>query len=108
MVFSIFSDAPTCVSHYAKGRTFEELPEKKLWRTCDLSTFEPHERIIALADFMAVRDKLGTIKQRHADLVKRYGESRFLDRNLEIAKGLKREFEERTGKKLYRVAGVKD
>jgi bis(5'-nucleosidyl)-tetraphosphatase len=100
--------APTCISHYIKGRSFEELPEKKLWRSCDLTTFEPHERIIALADFMAVREKKGTVKQRHADLVERYGKSRFLDRSLEIARGLKREFEKRTGKKLYRVAGVKD
>jgi putative nucleotidyltransferase with HDIG domain len=100
--------APTCISHYSKGRSYEELPEKKLWRSCDLSTFEPHERIVALADFMAVRESKGTIKQRHADLAKRYGPSPFVDRSLEIARGLKREFEERTGKKLYKVARVKD
>jgi 8-oxo-dGTP pyrophosphatase MutT (NUDIX family) len=96
--------APTCISHYTKGRPFEELPREELWRSCDLSTFEPHEKIVALADYLAVRERKGTIEQRHADLVARYGASRFLDRGREIALGLKREFEERSGRELYAVA----
>jgi len=98
--------APTCISHYTKGRGFDEVPNEELWRACDLSTFEPHERIVALADFMAVREKKGTIDERHADLVERYGGGEFLDGSLAIARRLKREFEERSGRDLYEVVGV--
>jgi bis(5'-nucleosidyl)-tetraphosphatase len=98
--------APTCISHYTKGRRFEDLPREELWRACDLSTFEPHERIVALADYLAVRERKGTIEERHADLVARYGASGFLDRGRAIALDLKREFEERSGRDLYEIAGI--
>jgi hypothetical protein len=38
--------------------------------------------------------------------VSRYGASGFLDRGRAIALGLKREFEQRTGRDLYEVAGI--
>ena len=98
--------APTCISHFTKGRSHTEVPRDELWRACDLATFEPHERIVALADFLAVHETRGTIEQRHEDLTRRYGASPFLDQSLAIARALKDEFEKRTGKQLYEVAGV--
>jgi len=103
--------APTCLSHYTKGRSRKEMTGESdildaMWSCCDLETFEPEERIVALADFLAVRDTKGTIKQRHADLVKRYGPSEFLDGSRAAAKRIRREFEERTGLHLYEVAGI--
>ena len=85
--------APTCISHYSKGRPRTSFPEAdeyadELWRSCDLATLTPEERIIALADFMAVGDTKGTIEERHADLVARYGASPFIDESLVIARGL--------------------
>jgi len=86
-------NAPTCISHFTKGRPRESFPADDayaddLWRSCDLSAMTPEERIIALADFMAVGDTKGTIEQRHADLVARYGASPFIDESLAIARGL--------------------
>jgi len=103
--------APACLSHYTKGRSRKKMPGEPevldaMWRCCDLESFPADERIVALADFMAVRDTKGTIKQRHADLARRYGESEFLDGSRAAAKGIRREFEERTGLILYEVAGI--
>ena len=94
--------APTCISHATKGRRGDE----ECARACDLSTFEKHERIVALTDFLAVRESKGTIEQRHADLVARYGASRWIDEARDIACGLKDEFERDTGLDLYEVAGI--
>jgi bis(5'-nucleosidyl)-tetraphosphatase len=103
--------APCCLSHYTKGRQRDEMTGDaalldEMWRCCDLSTFSPEERIVALADFMAVGEKKGTIDERHADLVARYGASAFLDGSRAAATRIRAEFEERTGLDLYRVAGI--
>jgi len=95
--------APPCISHYTKGRPRDECGPMadELWRACDLSTFEPFERLVALADFMAAGDRRVTIDERHADLCERYGRSPFIDGSLEIARRLKEEWEDRTGLGLY-------
>lgn len=103
--------APTCISHYTKGRARDAItgePEvlDAMWTCCDLSTFPAEERIVALADFLAVRDTKGTIKARYNDLVERYGSSEFLDGSRAAAKAIRREFEERTGLRLYEVVGI--
>jgi len=93
--------APTCISHFTKGRPRTSFPEADnyaddLWRSCDLTTLTPEERIIALADFMAIGDTKGTIEQRHADLTTRYGASPFIDESLAIARQLRDEIELRS------------
>ncbi len=93
--------APICISHFTKGRPRESFPADDayadaLWRSCDLTTLTPEERIIALADFMAVGDTRGTIEQRHADLTARYGASPFIDESLAIARQLRDEIELRS------------
>lgn len=95
--------APTCISHATKGRDGDE----ECSRACDLSTFETHERIVALADFLAVQESKGTIEQRYDDLVKRYGASRFIDEARDIAQRLRAEFEQHTGRDLYEVTGIR-
>ncbi|MEM8884469.1 MAG: NUDIX domain-containing protein [Planctomycetota bacterium] len=99
--------APTCISHFVKGRSFEEIGDRELWSACDLSSFEPHERVVALADYMALRESKGTLEQRHADLIARYGASDLLDGGYRAAHALKEEFERVSGRDLYDVAGVR-
>ena len=94
--------APTCISHATKGRAGDE----ECSRACDLSTFETFEHIVALADFLAVQEKKGTIEQRYDDLVARYGASRFIDEARDIAVHLRAEFEQQTGRDLYEVTGI--
>jgi len=84
--------APPCLSHFCKGASFAELGDtplmREMWEACDLSTFERCEQVIALADFHAAGDRRVTLEERHADLVRRYGPSEFLDRNLQICRSL--------------------
>ena len=102
--------APPCVSHYTKGRTRAEVGDdefgRELWSACDLETFGDEERLIALADGMAARDKRVRLEARYDDLRERYGASPFLDRSLQLGQALLAEFEERSGKPLYRLLGI--
>ena len=72
-----------------------------MWEACDLETFPVEERLIAMVDMMAVGPKRGTMEERHADLVHRYGPSPFFDTGLARSLELKQEFEARTGTDLY-------
>lgn len=101
--------APPCLSHYTKGRPHDECGElaAEMWRLCDLETFSVEEQLIALADFMAAGTCRVRFEERHADLVARYGASRFLDRSLECARGIRDEFEEHTGERVYDLAGIR-
>jgi putative nucleotidyltransferase with HDIG domain len=103
--------APPCLSHYTKGLSAEELeldPDlaREMWAACALDTLDPEERLIALADYLAVGTRRGRIDERYDDLVRRYGPSTFFDRAHEAALGLKQEFESRTGRSLYELAGI--
>ncbi|MHC4222843.1 MAG: bis(5'-nucleosyl)-tetraphosphatase [Planctomycetota bacterium] len=94
--------APTCLSHYLKGGDPMQLglnPEfaEEMWSACDLDTFGPEERIIALADAMAQGPRRVTVEERLDELVLRYGESRFLDHARARAVALRDEFEARAG-----------
>lgn len=97
--------APPCLSHYAKGRAPDEIGDddlaREMFQACDLTTFDPEERVIALADFLAAGDRPARLEERHADLAARYGASDFVDRSLAISQELKREWEQRTGLDLY-------
>lgn len=98
--------APPCLSHYTKGRPhgdFGELADE-MWRACDLETFLPEERVIALADAMAAGERRVTLEERHRDLCRRYGAGPFFDGMLEAVRALQREFEARTGRGLYETA----
>ena len=100
--------APPCLSHYGRGAPRGSLGAdadllREMWEACDLDTFEVEERLVALADFMAVGDRRVPLEERHADLSRRYGESEFFDRSLDTCRRLKAEFEARTGRDLYEV-----
>jgi hypothetical protein len=101
--------APPCLSHYTKGRPHDECGDlaDEMWRLCDLETFSVEEQLVALADFMAAGPRRVRLEERHRDLVARYGASRFLDHSLECARGILDEFEERTGQRVYDLAGVR-
>jgi len=104
--------AAPCLSHYCKGGRLgaldvDEALKREMHEACDLDTFPPEERLIALADFMAIGDRRGTIDERYTDLVRRYGPSPFFDRNLALARELEREFEETTGRALYPLLAIR-
>jgi bis(5'-nucleosidyl)-tetraphosphatase len=69
----------------------------EMWSACDLDTFGPEERVVALADAMAQGPRRVTVEERLDELVQRYGESRFLDYARARALALRDEFEARTG-----------
>ena len=104
--------AAPCISHYTKGRPPEQLDVddalvREMREACDLDSFGENEKAIALADFMAVGDRRGTLEERHADLVARYGPSVFFDESLAAARTLKQEAEERLGQPLYPLLGIR-
>ncbi|MGH7162469.1 MAG: NUDIX domain-containing protein [Planctomycetota bacterium] len=108
--------APPCISHFTKGCSATELarypgadPElvREMSEACDLEAFPPEERIIALADSLAVGDRRGTIDEREADLVRRYGPSPLIAGNARIARGLLSEAETRAGRPLYPLLGIR-
>jgi len=103
--------APTCLSHYTKGARPAELgvdPElaAEMDAACDLATFEPEERWVALADALAVQDRRGRIDERLADLIGRYGPSPFFDRYRRVTEELRAEWEAATGRRLYDWLGI--
>jgi len=95
--------AAPCLSHYTKGRPHRDFGDlaDEMWRACDLESFLPEERLIALADAMAAGERRVTLEERHADLCRRYGAGPFFDGMLAAARGLQQEFESRTGCGLY-------
>jgi 8-oxo-dGTP diphosphatase len=100
--------APPCLSHYTKGAPDPRGPHYvEMSKACDLETFDPFEKAIALADALAAGPRRVTIEERYEDLARRYGASPFLERNLAICQGLKAEFEARTGKDLYATLGIR-
>ncbi|MGQ0612549.1 MAG: NUDIX domain-containing protein [Planctomycetaceae bacterium] len=107
--------APCCLSHFTKGASFEELrsdPDvgpslaEEMWGACDLETFPFEERIVALADFLAVGDRRGRIEEREADLVRRYGPSPTVARNARLSRALLAELESRAGCPFYPLLGL--
>lgn len=95
--------AAPCLSHYTKGRPHGDFGDAadEMWSACDLETFLPEERLIALADAMAAGERRVTLEERHQDLCRRYGAGPFFDGMLAAVRGLQQEFESRTGRGLY-------
>jgi len=102
--------APSCLSHYLKGRAPETVADAPLAAEmrslCDLETFPWEERLVALADFLAAGDRRVRLEERHRDLRRRYGPSDFVDGSLAVARELKREFEERAATSLHALLGL--
>ena len=101
-----------CVAHWIKGRTLEEMLRDGRWSPRFLrSVFEefgfpelkPEDRVVALADSVVAHDRIVTVEERTADLVRRYGDGPFVRRNHELALALQREVEERMGAALEEV-----
>lgn len=102
--------APSCLSHFTKGATYEQLagddradPDlvREMFEACDLDTFPVEERLISLADSLAVGARRGTLEERRRDLERRYGPSTLITRNYEISRRLLAEVEARIGLPLY-------
>jgi uncharacterized protein len=103
--------AHACLTHYTKGidpaaLDLEPAYEREMRAACDPERFPIEERLIALADAMAMGPRLATLDERYADLRKRYGPSRFFDRVERRAHKLKAAYEKRTGAKVYRLLGI--
>jgi hypothetical protein len=100
--------APPCLSHYTKGAPDPAMPHyREMSEACDLETFDAAEQAIALADALAAGPRRVTLEERYDDLARRYGPSPHLERNLAICRGLKADFETRTGKDLYAMLNIR-
>jgi len=97
--------APPCLSHYAKGRPKDACGDlaAEMWSLCDLDTFETFEKIVALADFTAAGDRRVPLEERHADLVRRYGKSDFVDGSFAAARRIAGEVEAAAGGPLEAI-----
>lgn len=103
--------APACITHYTKGLDpgdldLEPAYERELRATCDSSRFPAEERLVALADALAMGPRLATLDERYADLRARYGSSRFLKRVERRARKLMVDFEKKTGRSVYELLGI--
>ena len=107
--------AASCLSHFTKGAAREELLAdpgleaalvEEMWGACDLATFPLEEKVVALADFLAVGARRARIEEREADLVRRYGASPTIARNARISRALLVELEARAGRPLYPLLGL--
>lgn len=107
----------TCVSHWLKGRSRNELENDpwfsrelldELFGSLDLDEFTPSEKIVALADSLVMQDKLVTVEERYSDASERYGQSSWMNDNLEISRKLLIETARLLGQPVYGLLGLKD
>ncbi len=103
--------APTCISHYTKGRSPQLLGlDKKLARAmheaCDLATFGWEEQLVALADAMVAGTKRVTLEARRDDLVARHGSVAFFEHAHRAVREIRVLFEQRVGSDLYSLLGL--
>lgn len=82
-----------CIQHWLKGRNEDELRHSRIpsdFLDEVLTCLRPPEwlledSIISVADSSVAGVEIVTLDQRHADLARRYGESDWLNRHIELA-----------------------
>ncbi|MHC4660653.1 MAG: HD domain-containing protein [Planctomycetota bacterium] len=103
--------AKCCVSHWFKGRTKETIVAENINREIAMfeveihdevgaDTFELEEKIVALADSMALVDGVVTIENRYDEAEGRYGKSAWIAGNRRISHILMDEIESLLGNRL--------
>lgn len=87
-------EARGCLSHWIKGRNYEEMLQEPLWKKSLIDyVFGVYKKkpwgisdaIISFADSSVCHTSIVSIKERHQDLIKRYGDSAWLRRAAELA-----------------------
>lgn len=102
--------AKPCVSHWLKGRSEKQIvKESSLSRKLvqeilakdNFTTLSLEEKIICIADSLAMGEKFVTVRQRYSDARKRYGGGPWIDTNERLTIKFKREIDKLLGKDLY-------
>jgi putative nucleotidyltransferase with HDIG domain len=102
--------AKPCVSHWLKGRSQKQImKESSLSRKLvqeilakdNFTTLSLEEKIICVADSLAMGEKFVTVRQRYSDARKRYGGGLWIDTNEKLTIKFKREIDKLLGKDLY-------
>lgn len=102
--------AGPCVTHWLKGRTYEQiieegdLPAELVSEIVSAGSFEDlplEDKIICIADALARGDELVTIEKRYIDARKRYGDNPWVNTNEKLTLGFKRELDNLLDADLY-------
>jgi putative nucleotidyltransferase with HDIG domain len=84
-----------CVTHWLRGLELDEALElgrfrprflKRVFEELDLPRLEIDDFVVSVADFSVAHTTIVSLEEREADLVQRYGDSRWLRRNGEVAR----------------------
>jgi HD superfamily phosphodiesterase len=112
---SLTNYAKPCVSHWLKGRSEKQIMNegflsRKL--VCEIlakdnfTTLSLEEKIICVADALAMGEKFVTIEKRYSDARKRYDDGLWIDTNEKLTLDFKREIDALLGKDLYNLFGL--
>lgn len=101
-----------CISHWLRGLPFEEAVElgrirprflKRVYEELELPRMEVEDYVVSLSDFSVAHTAVVPVEEREADLVNRYGESRWLRRNAAAARDHRATVERWMGRPLADV-----
>ena len=79
----------TLTDYPSKSRLLRKLPDLSL-----------ADKVMALSDSLVKHDQVVTLEQRSEDMLRRYGNSRWIERQLEFAQVYHREIEEKLSQPL--------
>lgn len=108
-----FADAGRgCVTHWLRGIDYDEIltmssmrPRflRRIFEELDLPALTIDDHVISVSDFSVAHTAVVTLEDRETDLVKRYGDSRWLRRNAALAREHRALLESAMGRPLTDV-----
>jgi uncharacterized protein len=84
-----------CVTHWLRGLDYEQIltlssirPRflRRVFEELDLPALAIEDHVVSVADFSVAHTAIVSLEEREADLVQRYGDSRWLRRNAAVAR----------------------
>ncbi|HKD99370.1 MAG TPA: hypothetical protein VKE69_00040, partial [Planctomycetota bacterium] len=98
-----------CVTHWLRGLAFDEIVSlgrvkprflRRVFDELELPQLGLDDLVVSVADFSVAHTTIVTLEERERDLAVRYGESRWLRRNAEVAREHRDRIERACGKRL--------
>jgi hypothetical protein len=101
-----------CVTHWLRGLDYDEIltlgsirPRflRRVFDELDLPALGVEDHVVSVSDFSVAHTTVVSLEEREADLVKRYGDSRWLRRNAAVAREHRAMLETAMGRPLTEV-----
>lgn len=101
-----------CVTHWLRGLDYDEIlalgsirPRflRRVFEELDLPALGVEDHVVSVADFSVAHTTVVSLEERESDLVKRYGDSRWLRRNAAVAREHRALLESAMGRPLTEV-----